>query len=643
MRGLAGIAAVAIGLGLIALWATPTRVVADHGEEGVVPTFTVDSKGDEPDTVFDDDQCAVVTPSTSPGPGESPLIPEPRCTLRAAIEAANQHPGMDAIEFNIPESEADEDGFYHIFLGEPLPEIDESLIVFGSSQPGSLVNDDPSSVNSVQRIVIEGESIDSTVFPDADGLRVDAEGVRIQGLHIRGFTGDGIDVTANGAQAEVVGNRIVGNGGHGVVVNASATVGSMAPDDRNLIADNTGSGVAVLGPTAGSGTSSMIRGNLVRGNGALGIDLGADGVTPNDPGDADGGPNGLQNFPVVSSAQASSSELFVQGTLSTSATDAFTIDVHSNDACETVGETEIYVGSVDVETDADGNATFNASFPLPSGVNVGNVVTAVASGPQFVAGPDLQTGTSEISGCVDIAQATQPLPSSTTSGPGNSPPPTPQATPPAAPERVSETVAPGGSVTTDSEGDGATPSDPVETSVRTPNGGTVTIEETSVTEPAPSGYRFLGQQVNITAPPATPEDPLVVTFVLDASLIDDEDPASITVFREGVPLAGCTGAAGTASPDPCLASRTVLADGDLELVALTSAASAWNFGVRADIASATPTPRSIPNTAGEAPADPNAIVLTAVLLVGSSAVLLALTGGRRRNTDDDRLAAPRLT
>ena len=44
-----------------------------------------------------------------------------------------------------------------------------------------------------------------------------------------------------------------------------------------------------------------IRGNSIHDNAGLGIDLGGSGADPNDPGDADDGPNHLQNFPIVSS------------------------------------------------------------------------------------------------------------------------------------------------------------------------------------------------------------------------------------------------------------------------------------------------------------------------------------------------------
>ena len=44
-------------------------------------------------------------------------------------------------------------------------------------------------------------------------------------------------------------------------------------------------------------------------------------------------------------------------------------------------------------------------------------------------------------------------------------------------ETSSESVSPGGTTTTDPEADGATPSDPVETSITSPTGGTISIEE----------------------------------------------------------------------------------------------------------------------------------------------------------------------
>ena len=47
----------------------------------------------------------------------------------------------------------------------------------------------------------------------------------------------------------------------------------------------------------GMSTRNGIVANSIAFNGQLGIDLDGDGVTPNDPGDLDRGPNGLQNFP----------------------------------------------------------------------------------------------------------------------------------------------------------------------------------------------------------------------------------------------------------------------------------------------------------------------------------------------------------
>ncbi len=48
-----------------------------------------------------------------------------------------------------------------------------------------------------------------------------------------------------------------------------------------------------------SATRNEVIHNSIYGNGGLGIDLGDDGVTANDPDDADIGPNNLQNSPVI--------------------------------------------------------------------------------------------------------------------------------------------------------------------------------------------------------------------------------------------------------------------------------------------------------------------------------------------------------
>lgn len=51
------------------------------------------------------------------------------------------------------------------------------------------------------------------------------------------------------------------------------------------------------------------------------------------------------------------------------------------------------------------------------------------------------------------------------------------------------------------------------------------------------------------------------------------------MYRNGVKVPDCTGAPGTADPDPRVQSRVLDPDGDLHITVLTSAASRWAFGL----------------------------------------------------------------
>ena len=154
-----------------------------------------------------------------------------------------------------------------------------------------------------------------------------------------------------------------------------------------------------------------------------------------------------------------------------------------------------------------------------------------------------------------------------------------------------QTVAASGTLTTDTENDGATAFDPLETSVTSPTGGTVSVTETAATAAAPSDYAFLGQQANITAPASTPENPLKFGFLIDSSLIPTgETENTIQVFRNGTQLEACADQSGVALPDPCVLSRETQDGGDVKITVLTSRASYWNLGV---VANAAPTVKSV--------------------------------------------------
>ena len=164
------------------------------------------------------------------------------------------------------------------------------------------------------------------------------------------------------------------------------TVGT--PRDPNTIADN-GGGVVVTGDGANGDTISA---NSIFGNGVLGIDLNDDGVTLNDPGDSDTGPNGLQNFPVITSVTHKGGQLVIGGTLNSRPFGTYRLEFFANTSCDPsgYGQGQTYLGAKTVVADPSGNVTFSAKFPLnPSAPTP--IVTSTAT--------DRSGSTSEFSAC----------------------------------------------------------------------------------------------------------------------------------------------------------------------------------------------------------------------------------------------------
>jgi hypothetical protein len=197
---------------------------------------------------------------------------------------------------------------------------------------------------------------------------------------------------AGGSRNTVQGNLIglapdgispLPNGKGGIFISAAGIYGGTGNGNQiggkesgagNVIAYN---GVGNISQANGiqivSGTGNAVLGNSIYANYGLGIDLGNYGPTPNDPGDGDSGANNLQNFPVIASVTKSGGNTAIAGMLNSVANTTYRIEFFAN---ESQGQT--FLGSTDVTTDANGNASFNFIAPQ---IDVSQSVTATATDP----------------------------------------------------------------------------------------------------------------------------------------------------------------------------------------------------------------------------------------------------------------------
>jgi parallel beta-helix repeat protein len=221
------------------------------------------------------------------------------------------------------------------------------------------------------RNVISGNS-------EGISFNISSSNITIQGNYV------GVDITGSAPLGNLTWG--VGVGGTGI------TVGGTAAGAGNVIANNASAGGAGVFVVGSSGTVT-IEGNSIYNNSNLGIDLVPTGVTPNDPGDTDTGVNGLQNFPVVTSAVLSGATTLVSSTLNSTANTQFRVEYFANTTCDpsTFGQGQTFLGATNVTTNATGDAGFNQTFP---GLSLGQFITTTATDPSG--------NTSEFSQCRQI-------------------------------------------------------------------------------------------------------------------------------------------------------------------------------------------------------------------------------------------------
>ncbi len=160
--------------------------------------------------------------------------------------------------------------------------------------------------------------------------------------------------------------------------------------DHNTLASSTSSGCRLSGDGLAGATISE---NSIFATVGPGIDLGRDGVTPNDgPGDPDIGPNGLQNYPELAVVGTR-----VEGRLESVANDPYVVELFWSPECgEPARAAKEYLATIVTDTDATGVATFTHDVPLTVGPGW---LTATAT--------DIEGSTSELSACLAYEVSTE--------------------------------------------------------------------------------------------------------------------------------------------------------------------------------------------------------------------------------------------
>ena len=156
--------------------------------------------------------------------------------------------------------------------------------------------------------------------------------------------------------------------------------------------------------------NNAILGNAFHSNGSLGIDLNDDGVTSNDGGDGDSGPNDLLNYPVLTASHVNGANLTTHFQLDVPAVgEWYRIEFFRNPSGADppvppgpgtgYGEGQIFAGSGNVNQTTAGPAVHTLTFPGLAG----DVITATTTRCTNGAACTTFGSTSEFSKALNVA------------------------------------------------------------------------------------------------------------------------------------------------------------------------------------------------------------------------------------------------
>jgi hypothetical protein len=367
--------------------------------------------------------------STAPGSTGSCAA---TCTLQDALDAATTSPALDTIAFNVAGVGPHEFNF-------PTT-VTNPIVLDGYTQPGSTLNSLNQGTNAVLKIRLFkrleftpsalGSSVRGVEFVNLDApgtgslsILNTANQLSVLGCKFAGrntsissfnkiLIGSSTNVDRNAffgqrsislsagtisgitmsASNSLILNNVFGRSedlasvvtiGDAIQIIAgnNIQIGGVGPSEGNVFSGATVNGAVFF---SGGSTGVRIRGNRFTGNTSRPIALITTFPVPNDLDDVDTGPNGLQNFPVLTAInQRPGGFTRFAGTLDRPATAdsrIYDIDFYLSATCHASGrgEGDAFFRTLAFTSTGPADETFSTAF-VGAGLPAGSVVTAIAT------------------------------------------------------------------------------------------------------------------------------------------------------------------------------------------------------------------------------------------------------------------------